>query len=936
MKKDGTPGTLKVLRLSTREIAELTSEEDRTLIGLLVGNERDLGYGSAYAEANGYFKVSEFAISPAMFDIVLPQLCGSGRFGWLQDDSHERDNPIRLLAWDDGPAWKLVLEVTKSADRKCWQLGGKLARGIEVEELSGPLAVLSVGLAIFPGRIARFDPCGSFSWGAMLREIGPLQVPVKEEQEFVQAVAELPSPLLIEWPSELRWEEQCPVPSPALKITKSRRTWNNDLECLLTFRYGDRSASFGSGPPAWYERGTRSAIRRNLAAEQSAFDQLLAAGAHRGRYYDSAEQGPAFVAPNKMIPLVLRLISLGWSVEAEGRPIRSAGKVSLSVTSGIDWFDLEGACDFGGISAPLPTLLAALRKGERFVALGDGSQGMLPDEWLARFGGLVELGETKGDRLQFSPAQAGLLDALLAAQETDHVAVDKAFARLRDKLQAFDGIRPHKEPKSFIGTLRPYQRNGLGWLHFLDEIGVGGCLADDMGLGKTVQVLALLDERRTKAGGPRRTPQTAREPSLVVVPRSLVFNWMDEASRFTPKLRVLNYTGLDRAAGLSRLDEYDLVVTTYGTLRRDAAKLVERQFDVVILDEAQAIKNASSQAAKACRLLKARRRLAMTGTPVENHLGELWSLFEFLNPGMLGRSKKGAQLFNGRRDRVIQHNGVAELPEEVAGEPAEDIRLLARSLRPFMLRRTKKQVLAELPEKTEQTLFCELGDSERRLYNELREHYRESLLARVNKVGVKKSKIHVLEALLRLRQAACHPGLLDKKALDAGSAKLDALLEQLQEVIDEGHKALVFSQFTSLLAIVRRRLDHRPISYEYLDGKTRKRQAAVERFQTDAACRLFLISLKAGGQGLNLTAADYVFILDPWWNPAVEAQAVDRAHRLGQDRHVFAYRLIARQTVEEKILQLQNHKRDLAEAIVSADNSLLQSLTLEDLQLLLS
>jgi len=261
---------------------------------------------------------------------------------------------------------------------------------------------------------------------------------------------------------------------------------------------------------------------------------------------------------------------------------------------------------------------------------------------------------------------------------------------------------------------------------------------------------------------------------------------------------------------------------------------------------------------------------------------------------------------------------------------------LGKVLRPFLLRRTKQQVLSELPAKTEQTLYCELNGSERKLYDELREHYRRTLSERVSKVDVNKSKIHVLEALLRLRQAACHPGLLDKKKIDGGSSKLETLLEQLAEVIDEGHKALVFSQFTSLLSMVRGQLDRRNMVYEYLDGRTVKRQARVQRFQTDAECRLFLISLKAGGLGLNLTAADYVFILDPWWNPAVEAQAVDRAHRIGQDRHVFAYRLIARDTVEEKILQLQDHKRGLAEAIVSADNSLLRNLTAEDLQLLLS
>jgi SNF2 family DNA or RNA helicase len=359
-------------------------------------------------------------------------------------------------------------------------------------------------------------------------------------------------------------------------------------------------------------------------------------------------------------------------------------------------------------------------------------------------------------------------------------------------------------------------------------------------------------------------------------------------------------------------------LTTYGTLRRDILKLKEFVFDYAILDEAQAVKNASSESAKAVRLLKAKHRLALSGTPVENHLGELWSLFEFLNPGLLG----SASVFReGAGGRAID---------------ADARRLLSRALRPFILRRTKEQVAPDLPEKLEQTLYVELEPPQRKLYDELRNHYRRSLLPTVEREGINKSKIQVLEALLRLRQAACHPALVNNEMADAASAKLDALLPQLEEVLDEGHKTLVFSQFTSLLALVKKRLDGAGIVYEYLDGRTRNRAAKVERFQTDPDCKLFLISLKAGGLGLNLTAAEYVFLLDPWWNPAVEAQAIDRAHRIGQTRRVFAYRLIARDTVEEKVLQLQRSKRQLADAIITADNALIRDLGREDLELLLS
>jgi SNF2 family DNA or RNA helicase len=366
------------------------------------------------------------------------------------------------------------------------------------------------------------------------------------------------------------------------------------------------------------------------------------------------------------------------------------------------------------------------------------------------------------------------------------------------------------------------------------------------------------------------------------------------------------------------LDKYDLVVTTYGTLRRDIGFLATVEFDTVVLDEAQAIKNRESQAAKASRLLVGRHRLALTGTPIENHLGELGSLFEFLNPGLLGRLPTLEALFSGR----------------AAG--GEELAKVAEGLRPFILRRTKAQVLPDLPPKTEQVLHCTLTDRQRELYDQLRAGYQTTLLRQAETEGVSGSAIQVLEALLRLRQIACHPGLVNDEWADAGSAKLDTLFDLVDEVLDEGHKVIVFSQFTKLLAYVRQQVEEREISYAYLDGQTRKRGEVVERFQTDPSCNLFLISLKAGGVGLNLTAAGYVFLLDPWWNPAVEAQAIDRAHRIGQTQPVFAYRMIAQDTVEEKILQLQSTKRKIADAILEGEGGPLRELTADDLRMLLS
>jgi SNF2 family DNA or RNA helicase len=403
----------------------------------------------------------------------------------------------------------------------------------------------------------------------------------------------------------------------------------------------------------------------------------------------------------------------------------------------------------------------------------------------------------------------------------------------------------------------------------------------------------------------------------VVVPKSLVFNWQQEAERFAPNLRVLDYTG--GARHKVSLDEggYDLVLATYGTLRRDAGEFRSMEFDYVVLDEAQAIKNATTASAKAARLLRGRHRVALSGTPVENRIDELWSLFEFLNPGMLGASAafRAAGM------------GAAVDPESRA--------LLARAVRPFILRRTKDEVAADLPAKLEQTLAVELEPGQRALYDELRDHYRAELRKRVETVGIQKSKIQILEALLRLRQAACHPGLIDAARANEPSAKLDVLAARIGEAVSEGHKVLVFSQFTSFLALVRTRLDAENVTYEYLDGRTRDRQTRVERFQNDPACPVFLVSLKAGGVGLNLTAADYVFLLDPWWNPAVEAQAIDRTHRIGQTRPVFATRLIARDTVEERVVELQRTKRELADAILTADNGMIGGIGKEELELLL-
>jgi SNF2 family DNA or RNA helicase len=685
------------------------------------------------------------------------------------------------------------------------------------------------------------------------------------------------------------------------------------MQGLVLFDYAGAAIPFDGQSRGLYQPEQKRYLRRDAAAEQLAIQTLSDLGLKQGQAYYGQSAPWWEVAPKKLPAVVRELVKAGWHVEAEGKAFRRASGLRTTFSSGVDWFELHAAAEYDGVEVKLPELLKAIERGDNLVTLGDGSFGILPEDFLQKYGMLTRLGRAQADHVRFSTSQTGLLDVLLAARP--EIQVDEMFTRARQELRQFDGIKPAAQPGGFDGQLRGYQCEGLAWMYFLQRLGFGGCLADDMGVGKTPQVLALLETRREL----REQNQGKIGPSLAVVPRSLIYNWEQEAARFTPRLRILDHSGIGREKSAASFADYDLILTTYGTLRRDIQFLQPYRFDYVILDEAQAIKNDKSESAKAVRLLDANHRLALSGTPIENHLGELWSLFEFLNPGMLGV----ASPFRAA-------SGALRNPDD------ETRQLLAKALRPFVLRRTKAQVVKELPAKTEQTVYCELDATQRKLYDELREHYRQSLLGRIESEGMAKSKMHILEALLRLRQAACHPGLLDKKRTNQPSAKFEALIPQLTEVLEEGHKALVFSQFTSLLGILREQLDSVKMTYEYLDGKTQNRQARVERFQGDPDCKLFLISLKAGGLGLNLTAAEYVFLLDPWWNPAVEAQAIDRAHRIGQSRPVFAYRLIARDTVEEKVIELQKSKRALADAIIGEDNRLVSNLKREDLELLLS
>ncbi len=909
-KLDGTWSKPKLRQFPGRILEQLRNSDDRRILASLEGAD-ELYAGSYSYDYTYYGSIScRYRLTGPEAELMLPLLCRTGRCR-LRLQTRDEEPKWLTLKWDDGEPWQFRLEVRRDEAQEHYTLAGALTRGRERVDLSAPSLLLNAGILFLGEHVARYQHRGAFNWVKALREQQSISVPVREGEEFLDALLRQSAVPALDLPEELRYEELVVAPRPRLTIKPSPESWQPDrLRGALGFEYGDCVIPDDHRGEV-VQKANRRIYLRDREREEAARERLLELGFRKlsGGY----DANPGFDLAATRLPRVVReLMTDGWRVEAQGKLYRAPGRFNLEVSSGVDWFELHGAVEFGDTVAQLPKLLEAARRGEKLVKLDDGSFGLLPEEWLAKYGLLAGLGTVHSDHLRFSRAQVGLLDALLAAQPQANV--DRVFERARDSLKQFQGIRPADPPPGFRGELRPYQREGLGWLNFLREFGFGGCLADDMGLGKTVQVLALLEERRAA-----RERDSRIGPSLVVVPKSLVFNWKQEAERFAPQLRVLDHTGNTRRRGSEHFEDYDLLVTTYGTLRNDAVTFKDVRFDYVILDEAQAIKNEASISAKAARLLTADHRLALSGTPIENHLGELWSLFEFLNPGMLGAAS------------------VFKLAQKAGRDIDEHTRhLLAQALRPFILRRTKSQVLRDLPPKLEQTLYCELEPKQRKQYDELRDHYRQALLQRIERDGLARAKIQILEALLRLRQAAIHPGLIDKRRVDESSAKLELLLPQLQEAIEEGHKAVVFSQFTSMLAIIRTHLDRNGVNYEYLDGKTKNREARVERFQTDASCKLFLVSLKAGGTGLNLTAAQYVFLLDPWWNPAVEAQAIDRTHRIGQTSRVFAYRIIARDTIEEKVLTLQSAKRDLADAILGADKSMLRNLDREDLELLLS
>jgi superfamily II DNA or RNA helicase len=613
-----------------------------------------------------------------------------------------------------------------------------------------------------------------------------------------------------------------------------------------------------------------------------------------------------------------------WTVTLEERLERSTSEKlervepRLQITSsGIQWFDLGVVFASSGGETFSPTeIQRLLLSGQSHTRLKSGKMAVIDTEAVEEFQEVLrDCAPQQHDRgYRINNQQAAFLQSTLAQNTTWQVSAPASWRQSAPN-QSGEAHLECPPLGNLESVLRPYQKQGVGWIEFLRKNQFGGILADEMGLGKTLQTLALLRHVRQT--------QPTSLPALVVCPTSLVFNWIAEAKRFVPELKVLALHGPDRHALFKEVAQNDLILTSYALIRRDSERYRELQFDTLVLDEAQHIKNRQTQNAQAVKAVKAAHRLVLTGTPMENSVLDLWSIFDFLMPGYLG----SAQDFRERYELPITRDKDTRAQSR-----------LARRLKPFLLRRLKSEVASDLPRRLEQVAFCELTQDQRAVYQQLIEASRKEILAADGEQGKARSRILALTALLRLRQVCCDLRLLqpDDALADSTSGKVELFGELLEEVIDGGHRVLVFSQFVTMLGLLKQKLTAQGIEFCYLDGSTTNRGEVVGRFQNTPSVPVFLISLKAGGVGLNLTAADTVIHFDPWWNPAVEAQATDRAHRIGQTKVVTSYKLIARDTVEEKILTLQNRKREMIEAMIGGETEFAAALSWDEIQELLA
>lgn len=852
------------------DLARLGDELDRAVLARLA-DERPARTGEPVA------------LDPARAEAVLPLLAHSGRLAFGGD---------RVQHGGDG-TWTLALGLEPDGHEVVLTAG--LSHGAEWSALDEPSAWPAIGWAIAADdRLLRLAPRPSDLAVLDVARQGGVRAPAREAEELRSLAVEAGLPGLGPTSAEA-------VPRGVRLELEQAGASASEIDARILFDYGgSRVRASSSSETVTIEGG--AARRRSREAERLALSAFIAAGGRAARVSELSRRDG--VVPRETLDAVLGdALERDWELGLEGLSFTTADEVAIEAREEAGELVLGGFARFGARRLTLAELLGAGDDGR--LRFEDGTTGLVGGALRRALAWAARLGRTQDGELRVDAARGWLAAPLLESLGAE------LPASVRRAREAFDSARPEPAPpRAFEGELRPYQAESLGWFDGLERLGLGGCLADDMGLGKTVQVLARFVQRREQG--------LAEGPSLVVAPRSVVHHWREQAARFAPTLEVAEYSGAGR--NFEGVRQAHVVLVTYGTLRQDADAFADAPWDLVVLDESQQIKNAASQTAAAARGLKARARLALSGTPVENHLGELASLMAFLNPGLLGRSATALEKLRDERSA----------------------RELLSALAPVFLRRTKDAVLSELPSRTEVTLWCELEGEQAARYEALRRTARAEILGEADDAAegqgglfasrtsdrnpsadgsrTQPSPLHVLAHLTRLRQAACHAGLLDESLSATRSAKFDALLPRLERLAEQGRKALVFSQFTGLLHRLAPELDERGLGWELLDGRTRNRAARVRAFQESDDVSVFLISLKAGGTGLDLTAADTVFLLDPWWNPAAERQAIDRVHRIGQTKPVLAYRLLARGTVEEQVARLAASKGALLEELFASES----------------
>ncbi|MCB1192255.1 MAG: DEAD/DEAH box helicase family protein [Leptospiraceae bacterium] len=627
-------------------------------------------------------------------------------------------------------------------------------------------------------------------------------------------------------------------------------------------------------------------------------------------FEDALKDGWFFDFYNKIHKMDIPVYGFNQLKRFKYSPVKP--NLKLNVSSGLDWFDVNVEVTFDKYKVPLNELKRAVVNQKNYVQLADGTYGILPSDWLEKYTSLFKYGSAKeGESIQISKYHLNVIDELYDA--IDDTKLLKELDEKKKKLSSFSQIENVKLPINVKADLRPYQKESFNWFNFLHTYHFGGCLADDMGLGKTLQTLVFLQHLKNNSS--KKSPT-----HLIVCPTSLIFNWESEIQKFCPELKYYVNHGSERMADSKQFAQFDLVLTTYGTLRVDIEEMSKFTFYYTILDESQAIKNPTSKVYKAVQLLKSKHRLVLTGTPVQNNTFDLYAQMNFLNPGLLGSIDFFKTEFSTPIDKNKDKRAATELK---------------KLIHPFILRRTKEQVAKDLPEKIESIIFCEMGEAQKKVYESFKLDIREKIMSKIKTEGMGKAGIYILQGLSKLRQICDSPAILKEDVkYDGESIKLEELIREIEENVGE-HKALVFSQFLGMLGLIKERLEQANIQYEYLDGSTKDRKTHVNRFQSDPNIRVFLISLTAGGVGLNLTAADYVYLVDPWWNPAVEQQAIDRTHRIGQSKTVIAYKMICKDTIEEKILKLQENKKSIAKEIIKDEDGFIKKLTQSDIEFLL-